>query len=76
MPAALSDVSGRQSRRCAQVLMAAGPWAVAISPDGTFAYVANSRSSSVAVIGTASNTLVSMVLAAANAYGWSLSLAK
>ena len=37
------------------------PWGVAITPDGAFAYVANSDSGTVSVIETASNTVVATV---------------
>ena len=45
----------------ATVTVGSGPEGVAITPDGAFAYVANSGSNTVSVIATASNTVVATV---------------
>jgi YVTN family beta-propeller protein len=53
----------------ATVLVGTNPFAVAITPDGTRAYVTNSADNSVSVIDTASNTVTATVAVGTNPTG-------
>jgi len=44
------------------------PWAVAITPNGAFAYVTNESSDNVSVISTATNTVVATVPVVSGSY--------
>jgi YVTN family beta-propeller protein len=52
----------------ATVPVGANPWGVAITPDGTFVYVANVYSNTVSAIATATNTVVATIPVGANPY--------
>ena len=53
----------------ATVTVGTNPWGVAITPNGSYAYVTNYSSANVSVIATATNTVVATVTVGANPWG-------
>ena len=51
------------------VTIGSGPAGVAITPDGSYAYVVNGSSNTVSVIATASNTVTKTITVGAGSYG-------
>ena len=66
---AVSVIDTATNTVVATVTVGGGPFGVAITPDGVFAYVANFGSGTVSVIGTATNTVVATVPVGGGPFG-------